>query len=93
MAFAEFQSCCQQRGLQDVSTLEQVGQDTVAWVIQTWNSTPTWAKTALEYAGAELSEAALALGWEALAISVLAVISAGGIAVGIDILQTCYPQW
>ncbi len=93
MAFAEFQRCCQERGLHDVSALEQAGQDMVSWVIQSWGQLPTWAKTALEYAGTELREAALALGWDAAAASVLGAISGGGIAVGIDVLANCYPQW
>ena len=93
MAWDDFQRCCQERGLHDVSALEQAGQDAVNWVISTWGTLPTWAKTALEYAGQELGDAAHALGWDANSAGILAAISSGGIAVGIDILANCYSQW
>ena len=93
MGFEDFQRCCQERGLQDVSPLEHAGQDMVSWVIQAWATLPTWAKTALEYAGNELGDAAAALGWQPAAASILGTIAGGGIAVGIDVLASCFAQW
>ncbi len=101
MAFADFQSCCEGRGVRDVGVLEDYGADAIRSMAEAWRALPQDVKAAIitsvtyggEYVAAAIAAAAGVAASELLAWLAAGIAAGVGLGVFMDVMIECVPSW